>query len=123
MNLNAIVGPALGVVTPQVTFTIQVSNGYSTDASGARTPLYKPTFIIGSLQPVSAGTLRLLEGLGIQGQARRIYANGRYNGAVRSAQKGGDLFTFPDGTVWKITEVSEYWPDWCSFVVVLQNGS
>lgn len=123
MNLHAIVSLAIGVVNPFETLTIAVSTGATINGDFTRTPTYSTVAIQGQVQAMAAGDLRLVEKLNIQGQMRKVYVNGQYNGVVREASKGGDLVTRADSTVWKIVQVLEYWPDWCTFAMTLQNGS
>ena len=123
MNLHGIVSGAIGTVNPFETLTVNQSTGYTTNADASRAPTYSTATISGQVQPMSAEELKLVEALNIQGVKRKVYANGQYNGVVRAAQKGGDLVTRTDGTVWKVVLVTEYWPDWCSFVMALQDGS
>jgi hypothetical protein len=42
---------------------------------------------------------------------------------VRTDQKGGDLLTMPDGSVWLVAMVLEHWADWTSVAITLQDGS
>ena len=64
-----------------------------------------------------------IEGLNLQGTRRAIYLSGRVDGLVRSLNKGGDLITLPDGSVWLVAMVLEQWPDWVKCAATLQNTS
>jgi hypothetical protein len=124
MNLHAIVAPAISAVNPVVTCQLQVSTGYSTSASGQRVPIYAGAVsALVQVQSLTYDELRQLDALNIQGIRRKIYLSGTFNGLVRSQQKGGDLVTLPDGTIWLIVHVFEYWADWTSAAITLQNGS
>lgn len=122
MNLHAIVSGAIGSVNPFVPLTVRVSTGFTVNPNFTKTPTYSDIAIVGQVQALSANELFQLEGLNIQGEKRKVYVNGQYNGVVRVAQKGGDLVTMADGSKWKIVIVFEYWPDWCTFAMTLQNS-
>lgn len=122
MNLNGIVAPIVAAVTPQSLCTLQMSTGVSGySSSGIPTPTYKTfTNVLCSIQSLTFQDLQKLDGLNIQGIKRKIYINGKYEAINRPAGKGGDLITFPDGTLWLNAQVIEYWPDWVSIAAVLQ---
>ena len=124
MNLHSIASPLIGAVNPHQPASVQVSTGYLTSLGGARTPQYQTyAGVTAQVQELSTADLRQLDALNIAGIRRKIYLNGQWNNLVRSQQKGGDLVTLPDGTIWLIVHVFEYWPDWCSAAITLQNGS
>jgi hypothetical protein len=128
MNLHGIVAPAIAAVNPFVQATLRRSTGYTTAGDGTRSPIYADSTISVQVQALSADDLRQMDGLNIQGVHRAVYANGAIMGAVRVGQKGGDLIVFapgtlPEGDTWLATQVLEQWPDWCRFVITLQNGS
>ena len=64
--------------------------------------------------------------MNIQGERRKIYLNGNWNGLVRADKKGGDLMQFPEypgGPVrtWKVAMALEQWPDWTTLALTLQT--
>jgi hypothetical protein len=70
--------------------------------------------------------LQKLQGLNIAGVRKAGYLYGAWYGTVRSAQKGGDLLTTPDGQVWLVAYVLENWDisaGWTKVCLTLQNGS
>ena len=77
----------------------------------------------GQVQAMTAGDLRQVEGLNLNGTKRGIYLDGSINGVVRVYLKGGDLITFPDGSTWLVAMVLEQWPDWCKVAATLQDGA
>jgi hypothetical protein len=82
--------------------------------------------MLAQIQAITTRDLRQMESLNLQGTYRAIYVSGDINGVVRVLLKGGDLFTFPDGTVWLVNLVSEPWSTTAGFtkcVVVLQDGA
>lgn len=124
MNLHGLVAPAVGAVNPLVTVTIKPSAGYTTAADGSRVPAYGPSITAqGQLQALQYNDIYQIDGLNLQGVRRKLYLNGNWNGVIRVDQKGGDLVVLPDGTVWLVAFVFEYWPDWCSLAITLQDGS
>jgi hypothetical protein len=44
------------------------------------------------------------------------------DGLVRVINKGGDLITLPDGSIWLVAQVLEQFPDWVSAAITLQDG-
>ncbi len=120
MNLNAVVFNAIGTVNPHIQATVRTSTGWTTSASGARVPTYaEAETITVQRQAVDQKDLRLIDGLNLQGIYATIYTDGRYYGAARALQQGGDLFEFDDQT-WLVTAVLEAWPDWCKVLVCQQ---
>jgi hypothetical protein len=80
--------------------------------------------VMGQMQALTFDDIHQLDWLTIQGTRRAIYLEGNWEGLVRSKQKGGDLITFPDGSVWLIVHVLERWHgSWCKVAVALQDGS
>ena len=124
MNLHSIVSGAIGSINPLVPLIFQTSAGYAQSADGTPVPQYnRPVTVLGQIQELQDSEIRQLDSLNIQGQRRKVYINGQVDGLVRVNQQGGDILTAPDGTVWLVAVVLEYWPDWCSLAVVLQDGS
>jgi hypothetical protein len=122
MNLHQTVRGVIGAVNPFVIASLQVSIGSTTAADGTRTPTYaRPAPVSCQVQALQFSDLTQLDGLNIQGIKRKIYVNGRWDGLVRAGKKGGDLITMKNGDVYLVVLVLEYWPDWCSVAVTLQN--
>lgn len=105
------------------------------DAGGPGTYSVAPEQIVASEAMTSALTmpaqiqsltfkdLTQIEGLNLQGERRAIYFYGdNVKAIVRPTQRGGDLVTFPDGSVWLVAIVLESWPGWCKCACTLQNG-
>lgn len=125
MNLAAIVGPVTGVVNPRVPATLRSCTGYTTGASGRRTPSYDipDVGVVAQVLELSTRDLRQLEGLNVSGSSHKVYLYGQVNATVRVNRQGGDLITLSDGSVYLTTAVMEQWPDWCAVSATLQNGS
>lgn len=121
MNLHQLVSGAIGAVNPFVLATIQSSTGYTTNPDFTRVPTYATfTNVPVQVQALSYDEIKQLDGLNIQGVRRKIYLNGDWSSLVRTAGKGGDLVTLPDGTVWLVALVFEHWPDWTSAAITQQ---
>lgn len=129
MNLHGIVSGAIGVVNPFVQVSLQRSTGYTTAADGNRTSSYAtPVTISVQVQAMTYSDLRQLDSLNIQGTRRAIYVGQEVEAIVRERNWGGDILTFPDGTlpegnVWLAVHVLEAWPDWRKIALTLQNGA
>lgn len=132
MNLHAAVRAVIPAVNPDTLCTWSQSTGATTAADGTQTPTYTVvTNVAVQIQGVSAGDLKHIDNLNIEGVLRKVYLFGNIQGVVRPSLQGGDLLTFPQeigGTpqVWKVVAVLETWPDivsagWSSAIVCLQN--
>ena len=127
MNLHSIVGPYVAAVNPWIEITIQPSAGYTTNDDGTRVPAYGSAVAAqAQMQALQYNDIAQLDSLQIQGNRRALYINGNWDGIVRADQKGGDLITLPDGSVWLVALVLENWSDVDGFVkvaITLQNGA
>ncbi len=127
MDLHAIVAGAIGTVNPFILASLQMSNGYTTTASGKQVPVYFPAINqLIQVQALSSKDLAQLDGLNIQGANRAIYTEGFWSGVIRPDSKGGDLFTFPavpggSTRTWLVVQALETWPDWSKLAVTLQD--
>ncbi len=130
MNLHGIVSGYIGAVNPPTFCTLMLSSGNTTQPDGTRTPEYQTVYNISvDVQALSYTDLMKIGGLNIEGTRRKLYLNGSLQGVDRQAVKGGDLVImpnlpdFPGPTTWLVIQVLEFWPDWCSVAVTLQNGN
>lgn len=123
MNLHGIAAPVIAAVNPPVVATVRISTGYTTNPDGSRTPTYQTSAVTAQVQALTYRDLQQIEGLNLNGTRRAIYLNGALNGVVRVSQRGGDLITLSDGTVWLTAYVFEQWPDWVKVAATLQEGS
>lgn len=128
MNLHAIAGPIVGAVNSNQPGTLMQNTGFATNPDFSRTPTYTSTPVLAQLQDLSSSDVRLLNSVGIQGASRKTYLYGSSSGMIRCLQKGNDLLTTPDGSVWKVARVLEGYghgiagtTGWCSVALVLQN--
>ena len=123
MNLNAIVEGLTAAVNPRLSCVLSQSTGNTINADYTQTPTYSVSTVNVQVQALTADDLKKLDGLNIQGRQQKIYLNGDWESLERSVQRGGDTLTMPDGSVWLLTKVLEYWPNyWTSAAITLQNG-
>jgi hypothetical protein len=121
MNLHNIATGYVSAVNPPLIGTLQTSTGYKTNADGTRVPTYAPAVQVScQVQALQYNDIVKLQGLNIQGVRHKLYINGKWEGIVRADQRGGDLLTMPDGTLYLVAMVLENWPDWCSVAVTEQ---
>jgi hypothetical protein len=125
VNLHAIASGAISAVNSFETVAASQSTGYVTNPDGSTTPQYTTTSYWVDIQALQYRDLLQLDRLNIQGTRRKMYVNGEIDGIVRMLNKGGDVITRSDGTIWKVTFVFEQWndapgPSWCSVCLTQQ---
>lgn len=121
MDLHGMASGYINVVNPFIDAVIDMSAGYVTDASGARTPNYlAPINVKIQKQDLSQSELAQIEGLNLQGVTCAAYVHGNFYGANRVIEGGGDIFTF-EGRKWLVVATLEAWPDWCKVALCLQR--
>lgn len=125
INVRGLANAAIQAVNTNQTIGWVQSSGYTTDAAGHRTPSSTTTSIEAQVQATSAGDLKHIDGLNIQGVMRSVYMYGNVQGVVRADQKGGDILQFPEvpggsSKNWRVVSVVETWPTWAKVIVVLQ---
>lgn len=122
MNLHAIAAPFAAIVTGKTSATWLRSTGYTTAASGKRTPAYDtvPNVDI-RVQSLSTDELKLLDGMNIQGIKRAVYVSAKISAADRKDGKGGDLLQF-GGATWLAVVILEDWDQsgWCKVALTKQ---
>ena len=123
MDLHGIAASAIGAVNPFVPVTIRISTGRTISADGTPIPTYDDPIVgvSAQIQPMTFNDLRQTEGLNLQGTKRGIYLEGNIDAIVRLNQKGGDLITMEDGSVWLTVLILESWVDWVKAAIVLQQ--
>jgi hypothetical protein len=127
MNLHAIAAGYVGAVNPPLLCQLQPSTGYTQTADGTQVPAYGAIIeLYTQLQALTYQDLMKMQGLNIAGVRKAGYLYGAWDGVVRSASKGGDLLTTPDGNIWLCAYVLENWDisaNWTKVVLTQQNGS
>ncbi|WP_227242405.1 hypothetical protein [Paraburkholderia caribensis] len=130
MNLRGIVNGVTSTVNANTAAQLLRSAGYTTSASGKRTPAYAdPVPAQVQVQALSAKEVQHLDSLNIEGVLRKVYLYGDWRGVYRPDNQGGDLITFGANvradlanTSWLVVQVLETWADWCSLAVQLQKS-
>ncbi len=124
MNLHAIVGPCVAAVNPAITGWYRASNGYTTAADGTQLPAYNSAIAVTiQIQALSYKDLMQMSGMNINGVANALYITGDWRGVDRPDQRGGDLVTLLDGTVYLVVHVLENWSrtvNWTKVAAVKQ---
>lgn len=132
MNLRLAANRLTSRINANLAVQVQRSTGYTTGASGARTPTYAaPVGATVQVQALSAKEIEHLDALNISNSTAALYANMQVAGIDRAAGTGGDLVTFggdnatPDelrGTTWLVTAVLEGWAGagWCKAAITRQ---
>lgn len=99
------------------TYTVNIEQAVAAEA------MTTSLTVLAQVQPLTYRDIQQVDGLNLQGTRRAIYLNGFIDGLIRSSNKGGDLVTLPDGTVWLVAIVLEHWDSgWCKVAATLQNG-
>lgn len=123
MKLHSIVSRAIGAVNARQLVTIQISTGYATNPQGKRVPSYAaPQMAYASIQALQYNDIVQADGMQIQGVRRKLYIHEEVEGLVRANNKGGDIVTLADGTVWLVALIAEHWPTWTAAIITLQNN-
>jgi hypothetical protein len=125
MNIRGLANLGIRSVNKNIPVLWQTSTGYVTDAAGKRVSTFAQSTIQAQVQGISAGDMRHVDGLNIEGVKRAVIMYGNVQGVVRADQKGGDLLTFPEvpngvSRSWRVVSIMETWPTWCKVIVVLQ---
>ena len=127
-NLRVLANTTTRVINPNLSATLYVSTGYTTDASHRQQPTYAKNAILGvNVQPASSGDIRHMDALNIQGVDKVAFLNGAALAIDRVVQVGGDLLVFapgalPEGTTWLIVASLEQWSaTWCKVAIKLQD--
>jgi hypothetical protein len=127
VNLHNLVSNVISAINPNMTVSVKVSSGYTTNSDGSRTPNFAATIKVqAQAQPLSSNEINQLNGINIQGEKRAFYLSGVFEDLSRISQQGGDLITLPDGTVWLIVQTLENWiinNGWIKVATIQQNGS
>ena len=127
LNLHQIVSPAISVVNPPLCVSIQVSTGNAVGADGTPVATYAPAVMVDAqVQPMTWRDIQMTESLNLQGTRMAIYIYGKIDGLVRATNQGGDIVTFPNGSVWLVAQVLEGWSLTAGFTkaaITLQDNS
>lgn len=130
MDLRTIANSVSNTVNPNITVSLQTSNGSTIGAAGRQQPQYNPA-ISGpaQIQAMDGSDLKKVEGMNLSGSIRAAYLRGNLAGVIRPDSKGGDLITVPAAPgvpalfvgLWLVTKVLESWPLWTKVCIVKQK--
>jgi len=129
INVRGAANTAIQAVNPNVDGTFYGSTGFTINAAKKQVPTYAAALPVSlQVQAVTAGELRHLENLNVQGVLRSVHMWGNTQGVVRVNQQGGDLLYFPEvpggaPKIWKVVKVVETWADWSHVIVNLQTDA
>ena len=123
VDLFSVANAAIQGVNVNVPATLSRSSGYTTDASGKRSPSYvTPVAVSAQVQAMTGRDLRQVEGLNLNGTLSAIYLTGIVKATERVSASGGDLIAV-GGQTFLVAMVLEDWPTWTKVCGTLQNGS
>ena len=117
-NMHGVVRGAIQTVNVDIEGTVYVSTG-NTNTRGILTPTYAPVDAWLQVQAQEHNPLTHDRSLNYTNAFLTIYAYGNFSDLERPSGKGGDVVTF-NGNWYYISQVFEWWPDWCSFEVTRQ---
>lgn len=126
MNLRQIANSRIQRVNPNISATLMLNNGHTTNATGKRQPNYTAETVTIQTQSLSAQERQEFDGLLQQGQMLNVYISGQLHVLRRLQGKGAEKLLFPAygetvATEWLIKSLVESWPDWCKVVVWRQS--
>lgn len=119
------------IITEQLTGTPGGVGTYSVNKAQSVTSESMTTSLIlqGQVQALTFRDLQQISGLNLNGSRRAIYLLGDIDSVSRPQMKGGDVITFPNGSVWLVAVALETWgaagssDAWCKVVATLQNNA
>lgn len=118
MDLHQFVRGAITANNPDQQGTVFVSTGFTT-VRGIAQPQFKYVIADLQVQPEKHDPLTRERGASYNTSYLNIYAYGRFGDLSRPDGTGGDVIAV--GCKWYyITQVLEWWPDWCAFQVTEQ---
>lgn len=127
MNLHSIAAAATSSVNPWMTAQYQRSSGNNVDGNYKPGPTYDTAIAVQvKKQALTFKDTMQLDGINLGGEACAIYISGDIKGVLRAGNRGGDLLTLPDGTVWLAVHVLENWFDqsgWAKVAAVMQASA
>ena len=122
MNLNALANRLTAGINPNVTATLRVSTGYTTDAAYRQVPSYAdPVDITVQVQALTKKEIEHFDSMNFSNAVLSVYANRQLTGVDRTKGSGGDLLTI-DAESWLVIAVLEGWTGagWCKAALARQ---
>lgn len=118
LNMHAITRGAIQSVNTDIPGTVYVSTGY-TNVKGILTPNFAAVNADLQVQADTHDKLWHERSLAYTVGHTIIYAYGNFSDLSRPEGKGGDIIYY-NGNWNLITQVQEWWPDWCCVSVSQQ---
>lgn len=121
-NMHDIVRGAIETINSDVAGTVYVSTG-RTNVRGILTAQYAPVIARLQVQAQDHDPIQHRQNLEFSNAYLTIYAYGNFSDIERPDGKGGDMVNITEGprAGWHyITQVFEWWPEWCCFEVTRQ---
>lgn len=122
MNVRGLANRLTQAVNPNVSASIEICTGYSTDAAYHRAPTYAaPVTAQVQMQALTKKELEHLDALNISNAHASLYADMQLTPVDRVKQTGGDLITIA-GDKWLVVALLEGWTGsgWCKVAVSRQ---
>lgn len=117
-NMHAVVRGAIEAVNEDTPGTVYVSTG-RTASRGILTPTFAPVTARLQVQAKQHTPLAHERGALYNNTLFSVWAYGNFNDLDRPDGSGGDVVNF-GGKWWYITQVIEWWPQWCQFEITKQ---
>lgn len=122
LNMHDIVRGAIEAINEDIDGTVHVSNGRQ-NVRGILTPTYASVLARLQMQARPHDRIAHERSLEYSGSFLYVYAYGNFSDVERPDGSGGDVVQIPSSSRagwYYITQVVEWWPDWCSFEVARQ---
>lgn len=122
LNMHLLVRGAIEVVNDDVNGTVYVNTG-RTNVRGILTPTFSPVTARLQMQAQDHDPIQQERSLQYAKGFLTVYAYGNFSDIERRVGEGGDVVYVPTGPRagwYYVTQVFEWWPDWCSFEVTTQ---
>lgn len=121
-NLHAVVRGAIESINEDTDGTVYVNTG-RTNVRGILTPTFTPVVARLQMQAQEHDPIQHERSLNYSNAYLTIYAYGNFSDIERRTGEGGDVVNIPSGSRagwYYVTQVFEWWPDWCAFEVTQQ---
>lgn len=121
-NLHDIVRGAIETINEDTNGTVYINTG-RTNVRGILTPTFTPVTARLQMQAQEHDPIQHERALNYSNAYLTIYAYGNFSDIERRTGEGGDVVNIPSGPRagwYYVTQVFEWWPDWCAFEVTQQ---